>query len=72
MEHVAVSEAASEFDLYCFEIETDLYHQISELITPMNISHEELIDAFLRWCINPNTQGEATAWLQTAMKKETI
>ena len=68
MEHVAVSEAASEFDLYCFEIETDLYHQISEWITPMNISHEELIDAFFRWCTDSNTQGPAMDWLQTATK----
>ena len=72
MEHVVVSEAASGLDIYCFEIKADLYHQISELIVPWNISHEELIDAFLRWCINPDTQGTAMDWLQTAMEKETI
>lgn len=68
MEHVAVSEVTSNSDIFCFEIETDLYHQISELIAPMNISHEKLIEAFLRWCTDPDTQGMAKDWLQTATK----
>lgn len=57
-----------EVEAILVEIETELYDQISEFIAPMNISHEELIDAFFRWCTDPDTQGTAMDWLQTATK----
>lgn len=53
------------------EIEMGIFDQVSELIAPMHISHEGLITAFLKWCTDPNTQEEAMAWLQAAMKSET-
>ena len=55
-------------DLIQIEIATELYNQISELIAPMHLSHEELVAAFLRWCANPVTQEDATAWLRKAMQ----
>lgn len=57
-----------EVEVIPIEIETELYDQVSELIAPMNISHEELINAFLRWCVDPDTQEEAIAWLRIAQK----
>ena len=53
------------------EIEMGLFDQVSELIAPMHISHEDLITAFLKWCTDYNTKEEAVAWLQTALKSET-
>ena len=52
------------------EIEKGVFDQVSELIAPMHISHEKLIAAFLKWCTDPDTQEEAMAWLQAAMKTE--
>lgn len=55
-------------DLIQVGIETELYTQISELIAPIHICHEELVAAFLQWCANPDTQEDATAWLRKAMQ----
>ena len=55
-----------EKELLQIEIEKALYDQVSELIDPMHISHEELILAFLRWCVDPTTQDQAIAWLKEA------
>ena len=52
------------------EIEMGLFDQVSELMTPMHISHEELITAFLKWCTDPVTRETAIAWLRTAIKNE--
>lgn len=54
----------SEKELLQLEIEKELYDQVSELIDPMHISHEELIVEFLKWCIDPITQDHALAWLK--------
>ena len=52
------------------EIDMGLFDQVSELIAPMHISHEELITAFLEWCVDSVTRDTAIAWLQTAMIDE--
>ena len=52
------------------EIEMGLVDQVSALIAPMHISHEELITAFLKWCTDPDTQEEAVAWLRTALNSD--
>ena len=54
-----------EKDLETIEIEVDaeLLRQVEELIQPMGINMEQLIQMFFSWVVDPNTREEAITQL---------
>ncbi len=57
-----------EPDYETVEVEVDaiLLEQLKQVIEPMGLTPEELIVQFFYWCVNPDTQEEAIAWLKKA------
>lgn len=55
----------TEENLEIIEIEVDaeLLRQIEELIQPMGINMEQLIQMFFSWVVDPNTREEAITQL---------
>lgn len=53
-----------EDELVTIEIEEQLYDQVLKILTPMHITSEEAVIAFLCWCVDPATRDEAMAWLK--------
>ena len=55
----------TEENLEIIEIEVDaeLLRQVEELIQPMGINMEQLIQMFFSWVVNPNTREEAITQL---------
>ena len=45
------------------EVEAELLRQVEELIQPMGINMEQLIQMFFSWVVNPNTREEAITQL---------
>ena len=45
------------------EVDAELLRQVEELIQPMGINMEQLIQMFLSWVVNPNTREEAITQL---------
>ena len=45
------------------EIDAELLRQVKELIEPMGITVEQLLERFFEWLVHPDTTEEATAWL---------
>ena len=45
------------------EVDAELLRQVEELIQPMGINMEQLIQMFFSWVVNPNTQEEAITQL---------
>ena len=54
-----------EENLQTIEIEVDaeLLRQVEELIQPMGINMEQLIQMFFSWVVDPNTREEAITQL---------
>lgn len=46
------------------KVDSELLEQLEEVITPMGLTLEMLIQMFFEWCVNPETKDEAIAWLQ--------
>lgn len=57
-----------EPDYETVEVEVDaiLLEQLKQVIEPMGLTPEELIVQFFYWCVNPDTQEDAIAWLKKA------
>lgn len=55
----------TEENLEIIEIEVDaeLLRQVEELIQPMGINMEQLIQMFFSWVVDPNTREEAITHL---------
>ena len=55
----------TEENLETIEIEVDaeLLRQVEELIQPMGINMEQLIQMFFSWVVDPNTREEAITQL---------
>lgn len=45
------------------EVDSDLLEQLKEVITPMGLTPEELVQMFFEWCVDPETRDDAMAWL---------
>ena len=45
------------------EVDAELLRQVEELIQPMGINMEQLIQMFFSWVVNPNTREEAITQL---------
>ena len=45
------------------EVDAELLRQVEELIQPMGINMEQLIQMFFSWVVNPNTREEAISQL---------
>ena len=45
------------------EVDAELLRQVEELIQPMGINMEQLIQMFFSWVVDPNTQEEAITQL---------
>lgn len=45
------------------EVEAELLRQVEELIQPMGINMEQLIQMFFSWVVDPNTREEAITQL---------
>lgn len=45
------------------EVDSDLLEQLKELLTPMGLTPEELVQMFFEWCVDPETRDDAMAWL---------
>ena len=45
------------------EVDAELLRQVEELIRPMGINMEQLIQMFFSWVVNPNTREEAITQL---------
>lgn len=45
------------------EVDSELLEQLKEIIAPMGLTPEELIQRFFEWCVDPETKDDATAWL---------
>lgn len=45
------------------EVDTELLRQVEELIRPMGINMEQLIQMFFAWVVNPNTREDAITQL---------
>lgn len=56
-------------ELVHVEVEQELLDQLKELITPMGLTPERVIQKFLKWCANSNSRDEAVAYL-TKLKNE--
>ena len=41
------------------EVDAELLRQVEELIQPMGINMEQLIQMFFSWVVDPNTREEA-------------
>ena len=56
----------TEENLEIIEIEVDaeLLRQVEELIQPMGINMEQLIQMFFSWVVDPNTREEAITQLR--------
>lgn len=65
-EILAANITQKRYETIEVEIDADLYKQVGELIKPYGITHEELIQQFFEWCVNPATQNEAIVWLRKA------
>ena len=53
------------FDECCVEIEVEenLLRQLREVITPMGLTPEILVQRFFEWVADPETREEAVAWI---------
>ena len=45
------------------EVDAELLRQVEELIQPMGINMEQLIQMFFSWVVDPNTREEAITQL---------
>lgn len=45
------------------EVDSDLLEQLKEVITPMGLTPEELVQMFFEWCVDPETKDDAMAWI---------
>ena len=45
------------------EVDAELLRQVEELIQPMGINMEQLIQMFFSWAVDPNTREEAITQL---------
>lgn len=45
------------------EVDTALLQHVKEIITPMGLSPEALIQRLYEWISNPETRNEAVAWI---------
>lgn len=43
------------------EVDSDLLEQLKEVITPMGLTPEELVQMFFEWCVDPETRDDAMA-----------
>lgn len=55
-------------EIITITIDSELMAQVEDLIKPMGISIEELINHFFHWCIN--NPREAAAYLQSAQEEQ--
>ena len=58
-----------EYETVEIEVDVVLLEQLKEIITPVGLALEDLIVQFFRWCVNPDTQDEAIAWLKKAKEE---
>lgn len=54
----------NNWELVEVEIDSDLLRQVEEIITPMGITVEQLLQRFLEWLVHPDTTEEAVACLK--------
>lgn len=52
------------------EIDDDTKRQLEELIAPMGLTIERLVQLFFEWLVNPETTEEAVAWLKNAIAED--
>lgn len=45
------------------EVDSDLLEQLKEVLTPMGLTPEELVQMFFEWCADLETKDEAMAWI---------
>lgn len=48
------------------QIDEELRRKVEELITPMGLTMERLLQLFFEWLVHPDTTEEAIAWLLKA------
>ena len=59
-----VTEVISEnLEIIEIEVDAELLRQVEELIQPMGINMEQLIQMFFSWVVDPNTREEAITQL---------
>lgn len=45
------------------EVDSELLEQLKEVLTPMGLTPEDLVQMFFEWCVDLETKDEAMAWL---------
>ena len=48
------------------QIDEELKCKVEEIITPMGLTMERLLQLFFEWLVHPDTTKEAVAWLLKA------
>lgn len=48
------------------QIDEELRRKVKEIITPMGLTMEQLLQLFFAWLVHPDTTKEAVAWLLKA------
>ena len=59
-----------EYETIEVEVDKVVLDAVKEIITPMGLTPEELIERFFWWLVDPDTREEAIAWILRA-KEET-
>ena len=59
-----------KWDVVEIEIDDDTKRQLEELIAPMGLTIERLVQLFFEWLVNPETTEEAVAWLKNAIAED--
>jgi antitoxin component of RelBE/YafQ-DinJ toxin-antitoxin module len=58
-----VSITEENLEIIEIEVDAELLRQVEELIQPMGINMEQLIQMFFSWVVDPNTREEAITQL---------
>lgn len=59
-----------KWDIIEVEIDKELKRQVEEIIHPMGLTLERLLQMFFEWLVNPDTTEEAVAWLLKAKAED--
>ena len=58
-----------EYETVEIQVDTIVLEQLKAIIGPMGLTPEDIIVQFFSWCVNPDTQEEAIAWLKKAREE---
>ena len=58
-----MSITEENLEIIDIEVDAELLRQVEELIQPMGINMEQLIQMFFSWVVDPNTREEAITQL---------